>query len=229
VQGESRDIGTESLSIYALQNQHPYALYFVSRSWKKRRSLMKSFVIGVLVGVLLLAGGVYYYFSSGTAPAAASDPPMPFEKKMAGMSLDAHIEKANLPSPPIPANEESFLAGAKVYKDQCATCHGLPDQPPPAISDKMYPKAPLLFKGKGVTDDPPQESYWKVTNGIRLTGMPSFKDALNDTQRWQVALLVASADKIPDSVKKELAPVPAPPMAVSAPAPPPAKAPALKK
>ena len=190
---------------------------------------MKSFVIGVLVGVLILVGGGYYYFASGMAPAAATDPPMPFEKKMASMSLDAHIEKANLPSPPIPANEENFLAGAKIYKDQCATCHGLPDQTPPAISNKMYPNAPLLFKGKGVTDDPPQESYWKATNGIRLTGMPSFKDALNDTQRWQVALLVANADKIPDSVKKALAPEPAQPMASSPPMPVPANAPGKKK
>lgn len=190
---------------------------------------MKSFVIGVLVGVLLLIGGAYYYFASGMAPAAASDPPMPFEKKMASASLDAHIEKANLPSPPIAANEENFLAGAKVYKDQCAGCHGLPNQPPPTISDKMYPKAPLLFKGKGVTDDPPQESYWKATNGIRLTGMPSFKEALNDTQRWQVALLVANADKIQDSVKKELAPEPVPPMAASPSASPPTNAPAKKK
>jgi thiosulfate dehydrogenase len=190
---------------------------------------MKSFVIGVLVGILLLMGGVYYYFASGMAPAAASDPPMPFEKKMASKSLDAHIAKANLPSPPVPADEENFLAGAKIYKDQCAGCHGLPNQPPPTIANKMYPNAPLLFKGKGVTDDPPQESYWKVANGVRLTGMPSFKEALNDTQRWQVALLVANADKIPDSVKKELAAEPAQPMAGAAPAPPPTNAPAPKK
>jgi thiosulfate dehydrogenase len=191
--------------------------------------LMKSFVIGILVGVLLLTGGVYFYFSSGMAPAAAGDPPMPFEKKMANASLDAHIEKANLPSPPIPANEENFLAAAKIFKDHCAQCHGLPDQPPPTISDKMYPHATLLFKGKGVTDDPPQESYWKATNGIRLTGMPSFKEELNDTQRWQVALLVANADKIPDSVKKELASGPVPAAMGSAPAPPPANMPAQKK
>jgi thiosulfate dehydrogenase len=188
---------------------------------------MKGFVSGVLVGVLLLMGGVYYYFASGMAPAATNDPPMPYEKKMASKSLDAHIEKANIPSPPIPANEENFLAGAKVYKDQCAGCHGLPGQPPPTIANSMYPHAPLLFKGKGVTDDPPQESYWKAANGIRLTGMPSFKDSLKDTQLWQVALLVADADKIPDSVKKALAPEPPP--AADAPAPPPANAPAPKK
>jgi mono/diheme cytochrome c family protein len=47
----------------------------------------------------------------------------------------------------------------------------------------------------GVSDDPPGETYWKVDNGIRLTGMPAFKGVLTDAQIWQVSLLAASADK----------------------------------
>jgi thiosulfate dehydrogenase len=190
---------------------------------------MKGFVVGVLIGVLLFAGGLYYYFVSGMAPAAAADPPMFMEKKMAARSLDAHIEKANLPAPPIQPSEDNYVAGAKLYKDQCAVCHGLPDQKPPAIANNMYPHATLMFKGKGVSDDPPQESYWKVKNGIRLTGMPSFTGVLEDTQMWQVALFVANTDKLPDSAKKLLAPEP-PPAAVMTAAPPPAsKAPASHK
>src|SRR3984957_16517994 len=142
----------------------------------------------MLLGVLLLSGGVYYYFASGMAPVAAGDPPMPYEKTMASKALDAHIGKANVPSPPIPANEQNYLAGAEIYKEQCAGCHGLPNITPPLIANNMYPPATLLFKGKGVTDDPPQESYWKVVNGIRLSGMPSFKEVLSDTQIWQLAL-----------------------------------------
>src|SRR5579862_2562747 len=183
---------------------------------------MKGFVVGVLVGALLYAGGLYYYFVSGTAPAAVADPPMFMEKKMAGRSLDAHIDKANVPAPPIQPSEDNYVAAAKVYKDQCAMCHGLPDQKPPAISDNMFPDATLMFKGKGVTDDPPQVSYWKVKNGIRLTGMPSFKGILDDTQTWQLALFVANADKLPESAKKVLAPESTP--AAAAPAMPPPKA-----
>jgi mono/diheme cytochrome c family protein len=176
--------------------------------------VFKSFVVGVLVGVLLLVGGVYYYFASGMAPVATADPPMPFEKKMASKALNAHIDKQNIASAPVPADEPNLVAGAKIYKDQCAVCHGLPDQPPPAIADSMFPHAPLLFKGKGVTDDPPAESYWKAANGIRLSGMPAFKGALTDTQLWQVAQTVATADKLPDSAKRMLTPEPSPaPMA----------------
>lgn len=181
---------------------------------------MKGFVVGVLVGAGLFAGGLYYYFVSGMAPAAVADPPMMMERKMASRSLDAHINKANVPAPPIQPSEENYVAAAKLYKDRCAVCHGLPNQPPPAISENMFPDATLMFKGKGVTDDPPQESYWKVRNGIRLTGMPSFKGILDDTQMWQLALLVANADKIPDPAKKLL--VPEPPSAAAVPAPSPA-------
>jgi mono/diheme cytochrome c family protein len=65
----------------------------------------------------------------------------------------------------------------------------------------MFPKPPHLFLGKGVTDDPPAESYWKVAGGIRLTGMPAFSGSLSDAQIWQVSLLVANADKLPAAAK----------------------------
>lgn len=179
---------------------------------------MKSFILGVIIGVAVLAGGVYYYFVSGMAPAAVADQPMMMERRIASRSLDAHIEAAHLSAPPIQPSEDNYVAAAKNYKDQCAVCHGLPNQNPPAISDNMYPHATLMFKGKGVTDDPPQESYWKIKNGIRLTGMPTFQGVLDDTQMWQLALFVANADKLPDSAKQIL--MPAPPVAAAMPATP---------
>jgi thiosulfate dehydrogenase len=188
---------------------------------------MKGFVVGLLVGVLLLTGSVYFYFASGMAPVAAADPPMPFEKKMASKALNAHIDRQNIASSPVPADEPNLLAGAKIYKEQCSVCHGLPDQNPPAIADSMFPHATLMFKGKGVTDDPPTESYWKASNGIRLSGMPSFKGTLTDTQLWQVAQFVANTDKLPDSAKQVLAPEPSP--RTIAPAAALAKAPILKQ
>jgi len=69
----------------------------------------------------------------------------------------------------------------------------------------MYPPPPQLFHGTGVTDDDAWESYWKVENGIRMSGMPAFKERLTEAQIWQVAVLVKNADKINDPVRKELA------------------------
>src|ERR1700722_7389164 len=166
--------------------------------------MIKGVLIGFLLAIAVIVGGVDYYFTSGLAPAASADPPMPFEKTLAHIALDAHIEAHKIGDPPIPANDQNLLAGAQVYKAACAACHGLPDQPPSPYERTMYAKPTALFRGKGVTDDPPSESYWKAANGIRLSGMPSFKNQLTDTQLWQVSELLAHANEIPDSVKKVL-------------------------
>ena len=103
-------------------------------------------------------------------------------------------------TPPIQADETAFVAGAEVYRDQCAACHGFHSKPS-SFGPQMFPRAPQLWEKHGnsdvvgVSDDPPGETYWKVVNGIRLTGMPSYKKILTDTEMWQVALLLANADK----------------------------------
>jgi mono/diheme cytochrome c family protein len=166
----------------------------------------KGLLLGFLAAVVLLVGAFAFYIGSGMAPAAVADPPMPFEKTIAGIALTAHINKQETKESPVPADEPNLRGGAHVYKEQCALCHGLPGQASPVIAAAMYPPAPQLFKGKGVTDDPASESHWKAANGIRLTGMPSFKATLTDLELWQVSQLVAHADTIPDSVKRLLVP-----------------------
>jgi thiosulfate dehydrogenase len=171
--------------------------------------MLKALVVGILVGVLLVFAGVWFYFTSGRAPVAVADPPLPFEKKLGQAALAAHIEKQGPKDPAVPADEANFLAGADVYKQNCAVCHGLPAEPETAIALSMYPKPPELFHGTGVTDDPAWETYWKAQNGIRMTGMPGFKGRLTDTQLWQVSQLLANADKIPASVRSALTLTPA--------------------
>jgi thiosulfate dehydrogenase len=56
-----------------------------------------------------------------------------------------------------------------------------------------------------MTDDPEGTTYWKATNGIRMTGMPGFATILSDTERWQVTMLVAHADKLPAAAGAALA------------------------
>ena len=158
--------------------------------------MAKGLVLGILIGILLLVGSAYLYFSWGFAPVATSAAPMPFERKLAKAAQHAYLDKLPHPQPLVPADEANLIAGAKVYKEHCAVCHGLPDQPKSAVSQGMFPKPPELFHGTGVTDDEPWETYWKVENGIRLTGMPSFRESLSSTQMWQVSVMLANADKL---------------------------------
>jgi thiosulfate dehydrogenase len=186
--------------------------------------MVKSFVIGVVIGVILVAAGVWYYFTSGRAPVAAADPAMPFEKRLANGALHARLAKQTPANPPVSVDETTYLAGADIYKQNCAICHGLPDQEQSAIAKGMFPKPPHLFRGTGVTDDPAWETHWKAENGIRLTGMPSFKGSLNETQLWQVSVLLANADKISPAVNAALTSPPPPPPSATATAQPKAAA-----
>ena len=166
--------------------------------------MFKGLVLGIVIGILLLVGCLYFYFSLGFAPVATAARPMPFERKMAKLALHAYLDKMQHPQPMVPADEGNLIAGAKVYKEQCAACHGLPSEPKSAIAKGMFPAPPLLFEGVGVTDDEPWETYWKVENGIRMTGMPGFKGQVGEKEIWQATMLVKNADKITEPVKKEL-------------------------
>lgn len=177
------------------------------------------FIIGFILGLLVVPLVVYLYFISGSAPVAASAQPMPFEKMLASKALHARLSKEMPKSAPINADETNLEAGARTYRENCAVCHGLPGQPESSISRGMFPRPPALLEGKGVTDDPPEETYWKVANGIRMTGMPGFDQRLTSTQMWQVSQLAANADKLPAPVKALLqVPLPAPNTAASVPA-----------
>lgn len=166
--------------------------------------MFRTLIFGILLGIVLVAAGVYLYFSTGHAPVAVTDPPMPFERKFANMGLNTYLAKLPHPEPQVPADESNFLAGAHTYKQTCAVCHGLPGEPKTNIAEGMAPGPPQLFHGTGVTDDEPWETYWKVENGIRMTGMPGFKGRLTETQIWQVTVLVKNADKLSATVKAAL-------------------------
>ncbi len=167
---------------------------------------MKSFIFGVVLGLLLVPFGGYLYIKSGSMPVATSDSPLPLEKFMAKTALRARIGKEYPRSVPIQPTEDNMVAGARIYREDCAFCHGLPQQPEPDAAKGMFPHPPQLFDPNHmVTDDPPGVTFWKAKNGIRLTGMPGFHARLSDNQMWQVSLLLANADKAPPAAMQELA------------------------
>jgi thiosulfate dehydrogenase len=176
--------------------------------------MFKGLVVGIVLGVLLAAGGVWFYFTTGRAPVAVTEPPLPFEKKLAHGALNARIQKEGPKESLVPADEANYLAAAEVYKQNCAMCHGLPGGEKTTIAQGMYPDPPQLFHGTGVTDDPAWETHWKAENGIRMTGMPGFKSRLTEKQLWQVSQLLANADKISPAVKAALTSAAAAPAAV---------------
>jgi mono/diheme cytochrome c family protein len=159
------------------------------------------FLAGFIFALLLGAAFIYGYFKFGYAPVATVAPPMPFEITLAHMALHARIDKDAPKTPPFQPTEVDLQNGAQLYREHCAVCHGLADTTKTAVANGMYPKPPQLLHGKGVTDDPAGETFFKVANGIRLTGMPAYSASLSEKEMWQISFLLAGADKLPASVQ----------------------------
>src|ERR1035437_9652836 len=159
---------------------------------------MKVLVLGVLVGLLVLFPlGVYLYVRLGFLSLATTARPLPLEEFLAKTALHASIGSAADCKNPLAPTEEDLLAGAKEYRDYCAVCHGLPGQPKTPFGAGMFPPAPQLLEGPSmVTDDLDGATFWKISNGIRLSGMPRF-DTMPESARWQLTMLLKNADKLP--------------------------------
>ena len=173
---------------------------------------MGRILFGIFIGIVLVPLAVLGWLKFGHPPVAVADAPLPFERQIVGVPLGARIDKEMIKTPPIQPDEANLVAGAEIYSEQCAACHGTHGKPV-RFAPHMFPDAPALFEKHGrrgvvgVSDDPPGETYWKVANGIRLSGMPSYKQILTDTQMWQVSLLLANADKpLPPAALNYLSP-----------------------
>jgi mono/diheme cytochrome c family protein len=166
-------------------------------------------LIGLILMSVILIAGVLTYLKFGPVPVAVADSPFPFEKQATRIALRARINRENK-NPPFDASEDVFRSGANIYQHQCSMCHGTPGHDA-ALAKHMFPAPPQLWKkhgphgAVGVSEDSPGFSYWVVSNGIRLTAMPSFNGVLSEKEKWEVSLLLKNADKeLPDSVKQTL-------------------------
>ena len=159
------------------------------------------FIVGLIVGFLVIPLSIYFYFRFGYAPVATAASPIPFERYLAGLGLHARINHEYPRNIPFKATDNDLQNGAHLYRQHCAACHGLPSNPKTATAKGMYPDPPQLFEGKGVTDDEAGETYWKLANGIRLTGMPAYRGNISDHDMWAISELLAGADKLPADVK----------------------------
>lgn len=180
-----------------------------AKSSKSRSASGKSWILTFLLGfifafVALFVGG-WTYFKYGNPPVATADHAFPFEAQIVRVPLNARID-SQMEKPPFGTSEDVYETGAMAYKLQCAACHGVPGEDV-AFAKGMYPSAPQLWKKHthgnvvGVSDDDAGETFWKVKNGIRLTGMPSFQHVLSNDEMWDVTLLLKNADQqLPDPV-----------------------------
>jgi len=162
---------------------------------------MKPFFIGMVIGWIVLPVIGFLYLRFGYVPVAVNGPVIPFEELLAGTAVQARIAREAPAKAAFPPSEENLAAGAKIYREQCVECHGQSGGTPSVISKGMYPPPPQFFERKVMGNDPVGQNYWIVANGIRLTGMPGYRQALSEQQLWQVSQYLSNRGNLHDSAK----------------------------
>lgn len=166
--------------------------------------MLKAFVLGIVLTVIAIIVAGYAVVTSGTVPAAANGHPVFLENWAARTSLRATLNRDAPKGPnPVALTPANLIAGIQLYGQNCAVCHGTAKGAASAspIAKGEYPAPPQLA-AHGVEDDPPGWTFWKLQNGIRWSGMPSWKDTLSTRQMWTLALFLKHMDKLPPDAEK---------------------------
>jgi len=164
---------------------------FDVRQW---RFFLGGFIVGPLVAVIIVALGFW--------PWRATSKPPRWEDAFAVRSLHTALARdAKNLHPPISASEETLHAGLKIYRINCAGCHGDFGQPSTWGANGFYPRVPQF------ADAPPtlrsEEMFLVVRDGIRYSGMGAWKDLISEADTWKVVLFLSSMKSLPPTVRSE--------------------------
>lgn len=166
---------------------------------------MKNFVLGILFTLVALFAGIYACLQMGYVNFAADRQPSSVERHLAMAAVDASTgRRAPRQKNPVPPTEQNLAAGAKLYLDHCAGCHGLPSKPESQFARSFNPPAPGFFKD--TPDMPENQNFCIIQHGVRWTGMPAWGGTLNEAQIWQTVTFLSNVEKLPPAARNVLEP-----------------------
>jgi mono/diheme cytochrome c family protein len=92
---------------------------------------------------------------------------------------------------PLPETDEVASQGQQVFLESCVFCHGADARGQTSIGRNMYPPAMDLHSAH-VQHWSDAELFWIIQNGVRLTGMPSWKSSISEDDTWKLTRFIHS-------------------------------------
>ena len=169
-----------------------------------RGSIIKRWLFGALV-LMMLAGVVgAVIVVSGVVPIKASsghwrvtEAFLQFAKRR---SVATHSMRIKVP----PLDEPRLaVIGAGHYDFACRPCHGSPALEQPRIARQMLPRPPDLRVAAHRYD--PEDLFYIVKHGIKLTGMPAWPALQRDDEVWAMVAFLRTLPQLDASEYSELA------------------------
>lgn len=153
-------------------------------------------IVGILLLLLVITLFIVY---SGSYNVAATEDHTPvvrwaftttMKKAVAGDASGIKV--------PEPFGEEMVAAGAREYKAMCQHCHGGVGVDRDEWAQGMLPQPPHLRDAAAEWE--PNEVFWLVKHGLKMTGMPAFGPTHSDEALWNIAAFV---DQLPGMTAEE--------------------------
>lgn len=145
--------------------------------WPSLRHFLVAAIALVIAGVL----GVVAYVKLGMFNVAASHPHSQLVEWITHDTMINSVER-RAGNVPVPATISAAQAkrGFCQYEAHCVECHGAPAVARAHWVNGMNPAPPYLLDATEKWK--PRELEWIVRNGIKMTGMPAWRDTLSDQQ-----------------------------------------------
>lgn len=147
-------------------------------------------VISFLVVAVIAVATVY----SGTFNIAADDPHWGITSRVIETMRNRSISRqAKLVAAPGSLEDPKMIAnGAGEYAEMCAGCHLAPGMKDTELRKGLYPMPPEL--GVPGAHRKPEEQFWIIKHGLKMTGMPAWGLTHDDGRIWA---MVAFLQKLP--------------------------------
>lgn len=162
---------------------------------------MRGFLLGILVGLLGLVLAALLTARLGLFSVNATEEPPAWEVRLARVALDASVARsaARLRSP-VGSSDAELLAGMKLYRNNCAGCHGDAGRPSPWGTGGFYPRVPQFAESP--PRKPDWQLFWIVRHGVRYSGMGAWgEDMLSDREAWEVVTFLSRLNALPPAVQ----------------------------
>ena len=161
-------------------------------SWKALRPI----VIAAIALLLLGAGAALLLVKSGIYNVGASKPHTKFSFWLTHETMIHSVRRHARPiSAPRQFSAKQVVAGFCQYEAHCVTCHGAAGVARKQWVSGLEPAPPYLIDIHQQFSR--RELFWIVKNGIKMTGMPSWKNEMSEAQVWDVVAWLDASPKLP--------------------------------
>jgi mono/diheme cytochrome c family protein len=145
-----------------------------------------------------------------TPACTAHKKPSAIETALATMAKDMVIpvEAEDLKNP-LSDSQQVLDDGRQVYLQTCAVCHAADGRGQTALGQGMYPPA-MDLRSPHVQHWNDSEMFWIIQNGVRMTGMASWKGAITPNDTWKLVIFVRHLPEMDAEAKNAAQPPPQP-------------------